>query len=85
MMCGLFPTRDRTCERGGGKGPCAKRPGRGLSFMPTELVRPAAGSQVRAGAQCKKGRALRSASPDARDRARPQPRSALPGATLRRA
>lgn len=30
----LSPKRDRTCERGGGKGPCAKRLERGLSFRP---------------------------------------------------
>lgn len=34
MTVGPSPTRDRTCERGGGKGPCAKRPERGLSFRP---------------------------------------------------
>jgi len=52
-----------------------ERQERGLSLLPRALVRPGSGAQVRAGPRNKSGRALRSASQDARDRARHKPRS----------
>ena len=70
-----IPTRDRSCARGTGQGPRVERPERGLSVLPRALVRPGSGAQVRAGPGRISGRALRSAAPAARDRARPQPRS----------
>ena len=69
------PAKDSTCERGSGQGRVGSKASgacRVPSFPPPD---PGAGSQVRAGPKNKSRRTLRSASQDARDRVRPQPRS----------
>ncbi len=69
------PAKDSTCERGSGQGRVGSKASgacRVPSFPPPD---PGAGSQVRAGPKNKSRRTLRSASPDARDRVRPQSRS----------
>jgi hypothetical protein len=68
------PAKDSTCERGSGQGRVGSRQTGHVacpSFPPPDPV------PVRKCARGpeQEGRALRSASPDARDRARPQPRS----------
>ena len=67
------PAKDSTCERGSGQGRVGSKASGACRVPQLPAARPGAGSQVRAGPKSKSRRTLRSASPDARDRVRPQP------------
>ena len=69
------PAEDSTCERGSGQGRVGSKASGTCRVPKLPAARPGAGSQVRAGPKNKLRRTLRSASQDARDRVRPQPRS----------
>ena len=69
------PAEDSTCERGSGQGRVGSKASGTCRVPKLPAARPVAGSQVRAGPKNKLRRTLRSASQDARDRVRPQPRS----------
>jgi hypothetical protein len=69
------PAKDSACERGSGQGRVGSKASGACRVPKLPAARPGAGSQVRAGPKNKLRRTLRSASQDARDRVRPQPRS----------
>lgn len=68
-------TEGCTCERGSGQGRVGSKASGTCRVPKLPAARPVAGSQVLAGPKNKLRRTLRSASQDARDRVRPQPRS----------